>query len=273
MSRLFVANWKMHKTVPEALEFAARVSRSIADDERLEVAIAPPYTALHPLSEALRGSAIRLAAQDLFWEDEGAYTGWVSGRMLADLGCRYVIVGHSERRRYAGETDSQIHRKVRAALRHHIRPILCVGETEEERRDGKSATVVEGQLDGALGALGPDQVGYVVIAYEPVWAIGTGVNATPKQANEMHRAIRFWVGRRFGDTIADRIRILYGGSVTPENVASLMAEAHVNGALIGGASLRADLFLDLIKNGMKREMARRARQRTEAEPKPDDGPV
>lgn len=246
MSRLFVANWKMHKTVPEALEFAARVSRSIADDERLEVAIAPPYTALHPLSEALRGSAIRLAAQDLFWEDEGAYTGWVSGRMLADLGCRYVIVGHSERRRYAGETDSQIHRKVRAALRHHIRPILCVGETEEERRDGKSATVVEGQLDGALGALGPDQVGYVVIAYEPVWAIGTGLAATAEQANEAIGFIRRLVSDLFGSAVASATRIQYGGSVKADNAAEFFSQPEIDGALVGGASLDAAAFTAIV---------------------------
>jgi len=247
MTPLLVANWKMHKTKAEALAFIEVLRPLWSDRPACDAAIAPPFTALDAVGGALRGTPIALAAQDAHWEEEGAFTGEVAARFLADLGCRYVIVGHSERRSQWGETDEQIARKLQAVLGHGMTPIWCIGESLRDREAGRVLEVVGRQLAGGLGAVTPvftrqGAEPALVIAYEPVWAIGTGRIAEPHQVQEVHAAIRQWLRDRFGET-ADRVRLLYGGSVTPENVASLAAQPDVNGALVGGASLDAKQFV------------------------------
>jgi triosephosphate isomerase len=234
----------MFKTVPEAVALA----RAVAEDgaAEAEVAVAPPFTALAAVGEALRGSAVALAAQNMHWEKEGAFTGEVSPVMLRDLGCRYAIVGHSERRQLFGETDDGVARKCVGAFDHGLVPIACVGETLAERDSGRTMEVVERQVERALRELTPDRAAALVVAYEPVWAIGTGRNATPEQAQDVHRAIRRLVSRSHGEAPAAALRILYGGSVKPENIGPLMAQPDVDGALVGGASLTAPGFLKIV---------------------------
>ena len=244
-------NWKMFKTTTEAVALASALVELLKDVDDIEVAVCPPFTALHAISKALAGSQIALGAQDLHWEKEGAYTGEVSAPMLLDVGCRYVIVGHSERRQYFGETDGMINKKTRAALTHDLIPIVCVGETLEEREAGRTFEVIEGQVRGSLADLTPEQGGRLVIAYEPVWAIGTGRTALPSQANESQGFIRKLLASRFGKEISDRIRILYGGSVKPDNIAALMAELEIDGALVGGASLDAPSCAKIVKDQKK----------------------
>ncbi len=241
---LIAGNWKMFRTVPEAVELARAVAADSAGEA--EVALAPPFTALSAVAEALRGTPVALAAQNMHWEREGAFTGEISSLMLRDIGCRYAIVGHSERRQLFGETDEGVARKSVAAFAHGLLPIACVGETLAEREAGRTMEVVERQVERALRELSPDQVAALVVAYEPVWAIGTGRNATPEQAQDVHAAIRRMVSRSHGEAPAAGLRILYGGSVKPENVGALMAQADVDGALVGGASLSAPGFLKIV---------------------------
>ena len=241
---LIVGNWKMNKTASEATIFIrdlnARVSAQLPN---LELVVAPPFTALESVRTALGASSpIQLGAQDLFWEDQGAYTGEVSAPMLKDLGCRYVIVGHSERRTIFGEQGDRIQKKIRAALNHELRPILCIGETMTERDNGTTDDVLTQQLRDGLSGLAAEALAIVTIAYEPVWAIGTGKSATTEQAVEAHRAIRRVLAATASPAIADHARILYGGSVTPHNIESLLASDQIDGALIGGACLQVESF-------------------------------
>jgi triosephosphate isomerase (TIM) len=242
---LIAGNWKMYKTVAEARALAEDVRRECAG-ARPEVLVCAPVTALLAVAEVLRGGPVFLGAQNMHWEDEGAFTGEVSPRMVRDVGCTHVIVGHSERRQLFGETDENVARKAQAAFRHGLTPIVCVGETLAERDADRTMEVVERQTERALRALTPDQAATAVVAYEPVWAIGTGRNATPEQAQEVHAFIRRLVSRSHGEAPAAALRILYGGSVKPDNAGALMAQADVDGALVGGASLQAASFLKIV---------------------------
>jgi len=244
---LMAGNWKMYKTTKEAVALVEALIELLRDENQVEVAVCPPFTALDAVSRALAGSRIALGAQNLHWEKEGAYTGEIAAPMLLDLGCRYVIIGHSERRQHFGETDAGVNKKVQTALAHGLIPLVCVGETLAEREAGNTFAVIEAQVRGSLAGLEPEQAAKLVIAYEPVWAIGTGRNATPEQANEAQAFIRKLLANLFSQKVADGIRILYGGSVKPENIGALMAEPEVDGALIGGASLDAVSFAKIVK--------------------------
>ncbi len=239
---LIAGNWKMHKTVSEALALVEALVPRVRGLDGVEVVVAPPFTALYPVARALQGTGVRLAAQNMHWESQGAYTGEVSAPMLTELGVRYVILGHSERRQMFGETDDAVARKAARALAAGITPIVCVGETLEQRDAGRAAEVVESQVRGAAGPLGADAVDRIVVAYEPVWAIGTGRSASAEQAQEMHARIRGVLATLGGAERARRTRILYGGSVKPGNIRELMAQGDVDGALVGGASLDAESF-------------------------------
>jgi triosephosphate isomerase len=245
---LIAGNWKMFKTVPEAVSLATEI-RNGADRPEVEVLVAPPFTALAAVAGALEGSTVRLAAQNMHGEKEGAFTGEICPGMLRDVGCSHVILGHSERRQLFGETDAGVARKAKAALEAGLVPICCVGETLAEREAGRTMEVVGRQVGAVLGALTSEETSSIVIAYEPVWAIGTGKVATPEQAQKVHAFIRERIGEAHGVAVADTLRLLYGGSVKPDNVAGLMALADVDGALVGGASLKADSFLKLVHYG------------------------
>ncbi len=247
---LVVGNWKMHGSRPEC----SHLARSIADalheiaPGSVEVAIAPPYTALASVKEVLKESNVRLGAQNCHWQDSGAFTGEVSPSMLREIGCDYVILGHSERRHILGESDRMIAQKITAALRNGLRVIFCLGETLRERRAGRTAAVVSRQLRIALKDLGKAAIQNVEIAYEPVWAIGTGQNATSEQISRVHNQIRNLLVKSFGAGKGNRVRILYGGSVKPDNAAVLMSTPQVNGFLVGGASLNSDAFLQIVRS-------------------------
>lgn len=245
---IIAGNWKMHKTASEAVRLAKQVKVLVSDDVRgVEVVLCPPFTALYPVGEVIRGSGIQLGAQDLFWEDEGAYTGEISPAMLKDLGCHYVIVGHSERRAYFHETDEDVRRKVEAALAKGIGAIACVGETLEERQEGKTEEVVGREVRAIVDGLELADPSLLVIAYEPIWAIGTGHTATSEEANRVAGFIRREIAGFLGEEVAQQIRIQYGGSVKPDNIASLMQEPEIDGALVGGASLDASNFAQIVK--------------------------
>jgi triosephosphate isomerase len=242
---ILAANWKMYKTAGEAVDFLDRFLPRVAGATGVDVVIAPPFTALDRAGRRLAGSAVALAAQNVSPEPEGAFTGEVAVRMLADLGCRYGIVGHSERRALFAETDALVARKAAALLAAGIRPIVCVGETLEQREAGRTFDVLAAQLEGSLASVSPERAEELVLAYEPVWAIGTGRTATPEIAQEAHRFLRGRLAERFG-AAADRIRIQYGGSVKPENVYALMAQPDIDGALVGGASLDPEAFARIV---------------------------
>jgi triosephosphate isomerase len=247
-SPLVVGNWKMHKTVAEALDLATAVKNAVAPTarrDRVEVVVAPPFTALHPVAKRLEGSLVSLAAQNCYWEPQGAFTGEISAQMLADIGCRYVIVGHSERRQHFHETDALINLKAKAVLKAGMRPILCIGETLTERDAGEMQGRLVGQLVEGLFGFTPEMLSETIIAYEPVWAIGTGRVATTDQAQEAHRFIRAYLHNQLGE-VATSVRILYGGSVKPSNTAGLLAQPDVDGVLVGGASLKAEDFLGIV---------------------------
>lgn len=244
---LIAGNWKMFKTTSEATELVQALLAGIGTLDQREVLVCPPFTALSTVAALLRGSAIDLGAQDVFYETQGAFTGAIAPTMLTDVGCRYAIVGHSERRQIFGEGDELINRKLRAALAHGLRGILCVGETKPQRDAGQAFSVTLGQVKAGLANVQPEQMPDVVIAYEPVWAIGTGDTATPDDAQAMHAAIRGAVSELYGSTVADSLRIQYGGSVKPDNVDELMAQPDIDGALVGGASLKADSFLRIVQ--------------------------
>jgi triosephosphate isomerase len=244
---LVIGNWKMHGGQAEARELAQSLRDGLKRPRGVEVVVCPPFTALAVVGDALTGSAVALGAQNCHWEPSGAFTGEISPAMLAELGCRWVLLGHSERRHIFRETDEEINRKVRAALRHGLRPVLCVGETDEERRQGLTFTVVEGQLRAGWAGLLAEDIGRCVLAYEPVWAIGTGVNATPSQAAEVHGYLRGLVSELGSKELAQSVRILYGGSVKAENAPALTQEPDIDGVLVGGASLQAPGFIAIAK--------------------------
>jgi triosephosphate isomerase (TIM) len=244
---LIAGNWKMYKTIAEAVDLAEALLRGLGDMHDREVLICPPYTVLHALSPLLQETPIGLGAQDVFYEEQGAYTGAISPLMLKDVGCTYTIVGHSERRQIFGDTDAIVNRKLHAALSHGLRGILCVGETKPERDSGAATAVVIGQLRAGLSGVAPTSLDDLVIAYEPVWAIGTGDTATPADAQSMHATIRRTLAELYGAAAADRIRLQYGGSVKPDNVDELMSQPDIDGALVGGAALKADSFLRIIQ--------------------------
>ncbi|HYA86668.1 MAG TPA: triose-phosphate isomerase [Nitrospirota bacterium] len=243
---IVAGNWKMNKTTSEARDLAARLAPLVSGVKDREIVLAPTFTSLQAVREAIKGTNMVLAAQNMHWEDKGAFTGEISAEMLLDLGCKYVIIGHSERRQYFGETDEGVNKKARQALRKGLCAILCVGETLADREAGKLNDVISRQVTGGLKDVGAEDMKRVVIAYEPVWAIGTGKTATPEQANEVHSLIRQKVKTLYGAELAEGLRIQYGGSVTPENISSLMAKPDIDGALVGGASLKPDTFAALV---------------------------
>ena len=244
---LLVGNWKMHRTAAEAATLVDALKDRIADFSDRDVLIAPPFPALPAVAERLRGTRFLLGAQNMHWQEHGAFTGEVSAPMLTDLGCSHVIVGHSERRQHFGETDDWVSRKVQAALRHRLTPILCVGETPEQHQAGQALAVVGRQVRTALRELDAAATSRIVVAYEPVWAIGTGKVATPEQAQSVHAAIRKLLGELAAEAVAAECRILYGGSVKPDNIDALMSQPDLDGALVGGASLDPGAFARIVR--------------------------
>jgi len=248
---IIAGNFKMNKTATEAVAYARQFLPAVAGAGEVDIVLCPPFTALRAVADLLGSSAVSLGAQDVHWEPSGAYTGEVSTAMLRDAGCRYVIIGHSERRALFGETNQTVNLKVRAALAGGLVPIMCVGETLAEREAGRTSAVVEDHVRGGLAGLAREAVAGLIIAYEPVWAIGTGKTATPAQAEEVHRFIRELVGADFGGQVAARLRIQYGGSVKPGNIAELTAQPNIDGGLVGGACLDARDFATLIQNARR----------------------
>jgi len=244
---IIAGNWKMNTVLDEAKALVEDLRSRVSDVTDVEVVVCPPFISLSAVSEILKDSNVALGAQNIFWEKSGAFTAEVSGPMLTSVGCTYVIIGHSERRAYFGETDETVNKRIFAALEEGLKPIVCVGETLEERESGKAFDVIKRQIEGGLAGLSPKQMETIVIAYEPVWAIGTGKTATPDQAQEVHAFIRKLLGELFGQATADATRIQYGGSVKPGNVSELMSQADIDGALVGGASLKADSFEKIVK--------------------------
>ena len=255
-THLVIGNWKMNGTLAEARSLAAALRDGLKRPGRVEVAVCPPFTALAAVGEILAGSPIALGAQNVHPEASGAHTGEVAPPMLVELGCRFVLCGHSERRHELGETDEFINRKVAAAIRHDLTPVLCMGETAEERRQGLTFTTVEGQLRAGLAGLDGAALAKCVLAYEPVWAIGTGVNATPAQAAEVHGYLRGLVSEIGSKEIAQGLRILYGGSAKAENIDVLLAEQDIDGGLVGGASLTAPGFIAIARKAARGAAAR-----------------
>ena len=247
----FCGNWKLFGSLAESVALATGVRDGTAGLKDGDVAVAPGFVALHTVASKLQGSALGVASQDIYWEPKGAFTGEVAAAQLADAGARYAIIGHSERRQFFAETDETVNRKTRAALAANLTPIVCVGETLGERDGNQTLAVVGRQLSGALKDLSPADIARLVIAYEPVWAIGTGRNATPAQAVEVHAFIRGQLVERVGSDVARATRILYGGSVKPDNVAGLMSEVEIDGALVGGASLTVESFVKLVTEGIR----------------------
>jgi len=249
MRRVIIAgNWKMYKTVQESIELVNLLKRAVVDIDEVEIVVCPPFTSLSDVREVILESNIKLGAQDCYWEKEGAFTGEVSCSMLKSAGCEYVIIGHSERRQYFGETNETVNKKVKAALKEGLKPIVCVGERLEERKSGKTFDVIKDHVENSLVGLTKDEMLTCVIAYEPVWAIGTGLTATKEQAEEVHKYIRGLLQKMHSSEVAGAVRIQYGGSVKPENIKELIAQEDVDGALVGGASLKADSFSQIIKN-------------------------
>ncbi len=245
---LIVGNWKMNKTASEASTFVHELTRQLPALSSVEVVVAPPFTAIASAHMALgEASPIQLGAQNLFWEDHGAYTGEISAPMLRNLGCRYVILGHSERRTHFGEQDDEICKKIRAALAHELRPILCVGESLTQRESEETELVLTQQLQGSLSGITSQDLEAIAIAYEPVWAIGTGKAATPHQAVAAHRAIRAFLTSAWSPATANATRILYGGSVTTQNVEGILKSEEIDGALIGGACLQINHFVTIVR--------------------------
>ena len=243
---VIAGNWKMHKTLAEARELSRAIRDGAAAATHCQIALAPPCTALGAVAEVIRGTPLILAGQNVFWEQAGAYTGEISIPMLEDIGCGMVIIGHSERRQYFGETDQTVNRRLRAVARSSLTPIVCVGETLVQREGGSYHEAICQQLAGGLDGLTDQDLLRMILAYEPVWAIGTGRTASPEIAEEVHRGIRGWLAKRFGDETARQVRILYGGSIKPENISDLMRQPDIDGGLVGGACLEAKSFLRII---------------------------
>jgi len=252
---IIAGNWKMNKTVEEGVALAQTLHQELKNNREikklevtLEIIIAPTFTSLRKIAETLKDSFISVCAQDMFWEDDGAFTGEVSAPLLKNAGVKYVIIGHSERRQLFQEVDEAVNKKIKASLKHGLIPIFCIGETLVERDAGKVEEVITNQLFGGLADITQNDITKIVIAYEPVWAIGTGKTATPEQAEEVHVLIRKLLTNKFGKTHADTIRILYGGSVKPSNIKALLSKPNIDGALVGGASLKAEDFVGIVKN-------------------------
>ena len=242
---VIAGNWKLFKSIAESVELVDELKPLVAKAQNVEIVVAPVFTALSRVSDAVSGSNINLAAQDCYWEEEGAFTGEVAPKLLKDAGCSHVIIGHSERRQCFGETDATVNKKVKASLLSGLTPIVCVGETLEERELGRTFSVIETQIQNSLAGISAEEISLLIIAYEPVWAIGTGKTASAEQAQEVHYFIRSLISRLFNQTASEDVRILYGGSVKPDNVKGLMAQADIDGALVGGASLNSDSFASI----------------------------
>ena len=246
----FIAgNWKMYKTVAETVKYVKEFRGLVKDINSVEIVLAPPFTALHAAAEAARNSNVGISAQDLHWDREGAFTGEISAAMIAETGAEYVIIGHSERRTLFGETDATVNRKLTAAFASGLTPIVCIGETLDQRERDETFSVLDRQIRDGLDGVTSEQVVQLVIAYEPVWAIGTGRNATPEQAAEAHAHIRKRLQQWFGASSSELCRIVYGGSVKPENIGNLASQPNVDGALVGGASLDVKAFFDIVSRG------------------------
>ena len=250
MRKIVIAgNWKMNKSVAESVKLAADVVAAAKGIKNVVVAIAPTYLALAKVADVVKGSNVKIAAQDVHWENQGAFTGKVSADMLKDIGVDMVIIGHSEQRSYFGETDETVNKKIKKVLSLDMGPIVCIGETLEERKAGKLESVLTTQVNGAYAGLSADDALRTVVAYEPVWAIGTGVTASDAEAQEAHALVRGLLAKLFGDDVAQSISIQYGGSMKPENAAGLLAQKDIDGGLIGGAALKADSFLGIVTPG------------------------
>ena len=247
---VIAGNWKLNKTINEAIELVNSLKRELIDIQGVEIIVCPVYTALSDLSDLLVDSNISLGAQNVYWESSGAFTGEVSSAMLKDAGCEYVIIGHSERRKYFNESDQTVNKRIKAAQQSELIPIFFVGETLEEREADKTIDVIKRQLTGGLEGLEKDALLNLIIAYEPVWAIGTGKTATPGQAQEVHSFIRNWLVENCSEEVAENLRILYGGSVKSANIKELMQQGDIDGALVGGASLDSSSFAELVKNSL-----------------------
>jgi triosephosphate isomerase len=248
----FIAgNWKLFMTSSEAVELVSALQEEYQEFEDAQMVVIPPFTALCDVHITLQGSSIQIGGQDVFWEEQGAYTGEISAPMLKDVGCTYVIIGHSERRQYFGETDATVNKKIKAALAHDLTPIFCIGETLEEREKGETMNKVKTQIFEGLKDFDKDSIQKIIFAYEPIWAIGTGLTATPDQAQEVHGFIRNELSEKYGNETSSCAIILYGGSVKPANTFSLLKEKDINGALVGGASLKAESFIEITKEAIK----------------------
>ena len=247
---IVAGNWKLNKTVAEAVNLIEAIKEKAADIQGVDIVVCPPFTALQAAKAALAGSSVDLGAQNMHWEKSGAFTGEVSAEMLREVGCHYVILGHSERRQSVKETDEQVNRKAKAALAGGLRPIVCVGELLEERESGRTEAVVSAQVRGSLAGLSASDLLKTVVAYEPVWAIGTGRTATPAQAQEVHALIRSLLKKLADEHVAQSVRIQYGGSVKPSNAKELFGQKDIDGGLIGGASLEAGSFLDIVRGAL-----------------------
>jgi triosephosphate isomerase len=243
---IIVGNWKMHKTTAEAVALVQALTAAVAGMHDIDIGVAPPFTALMAVAQALQGSTIFVVAQNMHWEPQGAFTGEIAAPMLTDVGCRRVIIGHSERRQYFAETDEMVNRKLRAALNAGLEPILCIGEALEQRQGDATFHVLEQQIRLGLAEIAPEGMRRAVIAYEPIWAIGTGKTATPAQAQEVHGFIRDLLGTLYGKPLADEVRIQYGGSVNAGNIQALMTQPDIDGALVGGASLDTSSFAQIV---------------------------
>src|ERR1700756_1768436 len=246
--RVIAGNWKMYKTQADTRAFFSAFLPLVRGARACDIVVAPPFTAIHAAVEAARDSGVAISAQDVYWEREGAFTGEVSPNMLVETGCRYVIIGHSERRQFFGETDETVAKKTKAALAAGLIPIVCVGELLAHRESGQTHRICKSQFTGGVAALTPDEFSRILIAYEPVWAIGTGRTATPEIAAEVHRFLRQCAADKFSAVHASALRILYGGSVKPDNIQGLMAQEELDGALVGGASLEAKSFASIVKD-------------------------
>lgn len=250
-TQIIAGNWKLNKTISEALDLAKSLQQELKqcnEAKKFEVVIAPPYTAISKVADLLKDSSIKVSSQNMFWEETGAFTGEISALMLKEAGAKYAIIGHSERRQFFHETDETVNKKIKSALKHGLTPIFCVGETLEEREANKVGEVIATQLLGGLVGITQEEVTKIVIAYEPVWAIGTGKTASPEQAEEVHLMIRQMLAKQFGQENADVISLLYGGSVKASNSKELLSQPNIDGALVGGASLKVEDFVGIIKN-------------------------
>lgn len=255
--RCFIAgNWKMHKTIGESVTLARAISQGMLDDSEVEVVVCPTFTALSAVADAVKGTPVRLGAQNIHWEEKGAYTGEIAPVMLKDVGCQYAIVGHSERRQFFGETDQTVNQRAKAALKAGLIPIICVGETLQQREAGNTDQVVKTQVQCAYAGIDPNAALNTVIAYEPVWAIGTGKASNGPDADRVSGLIRNEIAGLMGEENARQIRILYGGSVKPENMAEFASQKNIDGALVGGASLDAQSFLAIVANAAKASFSR-----------------